>query len=173
MEGKGVGGTLRTTALVLGAIAGAMLILAFYRGGGDLVLQGLEMAGNTLWRNLLILLLGFVIAGLAQVLIPQDLITRWLGEEAGIRGILIGCVAGGLVPGAPYAVFPLVATLYRQGAGIGTIVGFVSAWSLWSVSRLPVEIALIGSKPALMRYAVTFVVPPLAGMLAQAIERLY
>jgi uncharacterized membrane protein YraQ (UPF0718 family) len=107
------------------------------------------------------------------VLVPQDLITRWLGEEAGIRGILIGCVAGGLVPGAPYAVFPLVASLYREGAGMGTVVGFVSAWSLWSVTRLPVEIALIDPRAALMRYAVTFVVPPLAGMLAQAIERLY
>ena len=84
-----------------------MLLMAFYRGGGDLALEGLEVAGNTLWRNLIILLLGFV-----------------------------------------------------------------SAWSLWSVTRLPVEIALIDPKPALMRYAVTFVVPPLAGMLAQAIERL-
>jgi len=162
---------LRTTTLILGAIAGAMLVISFCRGGGDLALKGLEAAGNTLWRNLIILLLGFVIAGLAQALIPQDLITRWLGEEAGIKGILLGCVAGGLVPGAPYAVFPLVATLYREGAGMGTVVGFVSAWSLWSVTRLPVEIALIDPKPALMRYALTFVVPPLAGMLAQAAER--
>jgi hypothetical protein len=77
-----------------------------------------------------------------------------------------------LVPGAPYAVFPLVASLYREGAGIGTVVGFVSAWSLWSATRLPTEIALIDPKPALMRYAVTFAVPPLAGMLAQAVEHL-
>lgn len=171
-QGQG-GGTLRTTALVLTAVAGAMLTLAFYRGGGDLAWRGLKVAGNTLWRNLLVLLLGFAIAGLAQVLIPQDLITRWLGEEAGIKGILLGCVAGGLVPGAPYAVFPLVASLYQRGAGLGMVVGFVSAWSLWSVTRLPVEIALIGPKPALARYALTFVVPPLAGILAQAIGRLY
>ena len=56
-------------------------------------------------------------------------------------------------------------------ASLGAVVGFVTAWSLWSVTRLPVEIALIDSKPALIRYAVTFVVPPLAGLLAEAIAR--
>ena len=132
----------------------------------------LTAAGRTLWRNLPILLLGFVIAGLAQVIIPRELITRWLGTKAGLRGVLVGCVLGGLVPGAPYASFPLVASLYRAGAGLGAVVGYVSAWALWSVSRLPVEIALIDTNPALVRYAVTFVVPPLAGLAAEAVTRL-
>jgi hypothetical protein len=52
------------------------------------------------------------------------------------------------------------------------VVGFVTAWSLWSVSRLPVEMALIDPKVALVRYAVTFVVPPIAGLLAEPIIRL-
>jgi uncharacterized membrane protein YraQ (UPF0718 family) len=118
-----------------------------------------------------LLLLGFVLAGLVQVLIPRDLITRWLGDEAGAKGILIGCVVGGLFPGSPYAAFPLVASLYQAGASLGAIVGFVSAWALWSVSRLPLEIALIGARPALIRYAVTLIVPPLAGMLAEVVDR--
>jgi hypothetical protein len=52
------------------------------------------------------------------------------------------------------------------------VVGFVSAWALWSVSRLPVEMALIDPRPALVRYAVTFLVPPVAGLLAEPIARL-
>jgi uncharacterized membrane protein YraQ (UPF0718 family) len=76
------------------------------------------------------------------------------------------------VPGSPYAVFPIVGGLYKAGASLGAVVSFVSAWSLWSVSRLPVEMALVDPKPALVRYAITFVVPPIAGLLAQAIARL-
>ena len=159
------------TTLILAAVAIILLAIAFWRGR-DLPLAGLLAAGRTLWRNLPLLLLGFVVAGLAQVLIPKDLITRWLGSEAGVKGVLVGCVIGGLVPGAPYATFPLVAVLYRAGASLGAVVGFVSAWSLWSVSRLPLEVALIDSRPALIRYAVTFVVPPIAGLLAEAIARL-
>jgi uncharacterized membrane protein YraQ (UPF0718 family) len=171
MSQKRKGGKpMDTTTLILAAVAVILLAIAFWRGR-DLPLAGLQAAWRTLWRNLLLLLLGFVVAGLAQVLIPRDLITRWLGAQAGVKGVFIGCLVGGLVPGAPYATFPLVAALYRAGASLGAVVGFVSAWALWSVSRLPVEMALIDPKPALVRYAVTFIVPPLAGLLAEAIAR--
>jgi uncharacterized membrane protein YraQ (UPF0718 family) len=164
--------SMETTTLVLGGIAMAMLAAAFWRGR-DLPVAGLMAAGRTLWGNLPMLLLSFLIAGLAQVLIPKDVIAHWLGTAAGVKGVLIGCVVGGLVPGSPYAVFPVVAALYRAGAGIGAVVGFVSAWSLWSVTRLPVEMALIDPKPAIIRYVVTFAVPPLAGLLAEGVARLY
>jgi uncharacterized membrane protein YraQ (UPF0718 family) len=118
-----------------------------------------------------LLLLSFVIAGVAQVLIPKDLVAGWLGSQAGIKGILIGSVVGGLVPGSPYAVFPVVGALYKSGASLGAVVSFVSAWLLWSVSRLPVEMALIDPKAALIRYSITFIVPPIAGLIAQALTR--
>ena len=160
------------TVAILGAITIVLLIVAYIRGH-DLPLAGLRVAGKTLWRNLPILLLGFVLAGLAQVLLPKSLITQWLGAESGLKGILIACVAGGLVPGTPYAVFPLIASLYRAGAGVGAVVGFVSAWSLWSVARLPVEMALIDPKVAIIRYVVTFALPPLAGVIADVLTRWY
>lgn len=157
--------------LILLVVAFVLLGIALLQGR-DVALAGLRAGGQTLWRNLALLLLGFIIAGLAQVLIPKELVTRWLGAKSGIRGILIACVVGGIAPGAPYATFPLVASLYAAGASIGAVVGFVTAWALWSVSRLPVEIALIDARPALIRYAVTFIVPPLAGMLAQVVSRI-
>lgn len=160
-----------TTMLVLVVVAGILLVLAFIKGR-TLPMAGLQAAGKTLWSNLPLLLLSFVIAGLVQVLLPRELITGWLGTQSGIKGIFISSAVGGLIPGAPYAVFPIVAGLYKGGASLGAVVSFVSAWSLWSVSRLPLEIALIDPKAALIRYAITFVVPPVAGLLAQAIARL-
>ena len=98
------------TTLILAVVAVILLVVAFWRGR-ELPLAGLRAAGLSLWRNLALLLLGFLIAGLAQVLIPKELITRWLGAQVGFKGVLIGCVVGGLVPGASYAAFPLVASL--------------------------------------------------------------
>jgi uncharacterized membrane protein YraQ (UPF0718 family) len=169
-EEKGRSIKLDAATLVLAVVSALLLIVAFLIER-DLPLAGVLAAARTLRRNLLLLLLGFLVAGLAQVLIPKDLIAEWLGAEAGAKGIFIGCIVGGLVPGAPYATFPLVGALYRAGASLGAVVGFVSAWALWSVTRLPTEMALVDPKPALVRYAVTFVVPPLAGLLAQWIER--
>jgi uncharacterized membrane protein YraQ (UPF0718 family) len=163
-------GSMDTTTWVLVGATVMLLAVAYWRGR-DLPLAGLKAAATTLWRNLAILLLGFALAGLAQVLIPRDSVSRWLGTEAGFRGVLVGCAVGGVFPGSPYAAFPMVAVLYKSGASLGAVVGFVCAWSLWSVSRLPVEIALIGAKPALVRYVLTLVVPPLAGLAAEAVTR--
>jgi uncharacterized membrane protein YraQ (UPF0718 family) len=160
---------MKTTVWILAIIVGGLLIIAYLRER-HLPIDGLIAGGQSLWRNLAVLLLGFAIAGLAQVLIPKELITSWIGQDSGFKGILIRCVLGGLIPGAPYATFPLIAVLYQNGASMGAIVGFVSAWGLWSISRLPVEIALIDPKPALIRYAITFVVPPLAGLTAEIIR---
>ena len=79
---------------------------------------------------------------------------------------------GGLIPGSPYAVFPIAGGLYQAGAGLGAMVGFISAWSLWSISRLPVEIALISPKAAFTRYAITFIFPPIAGLAAHAFSKI-
>lgn len=159
-----------TVTLIMISLAIALLIFAFTRGGG-LAKEGLKSAGKTLWSNLPLLLAGFLIGGLVQVLLPAELIQAWLGKEAGVKGVLIGCVAGGLIPGSPYVIFPIIGGLYKAGAGVGSVVGFVSAWSLWSVSRFPMEIALIDPKVATLRYAITFLVPPLAGLLANGLAR--
>ena len=60
-----------TTTLILAAVAAILLTIAFWQGR-DLPLAGLLAAGRTVWRNLPILLLGFVIAGLVQVLVPKE-----------------------------------------------------------------------------------------------------
>jgi uncharacterized membrane protein YraQ (UPF0718 family) len=137
----------------------------------NLAISGIKSASATLWENLVILLVGFLLAGLIQVLIPKELIVNWLGNQAGFKAVLIGCVAGGLIPGSPYAVFPIAGGFYKAGAGLGAMVGFISAWALWSVTRFPVEIALINPKLAMIRYAITFIVPPAAGTLALVLNK--
>ena len=160
--------------IVMAIIAVVLLVVAYFRGS-DLPVAGLKAGGRTLWNNLpsveryRLLLFSFAVAGLVQVLIPRELVSRWLGTEAGFRGIMLGCIVGGLVPGAPYATFPIVAALYRSGAGIGAVVGFVTAWALWSVGRIPTEVALIGPRVTLVRFLSTLVFPPVAGLIAHVV----
>jgi len=161
---------MNSYTLILVGVAAVLLIYALIRGE-NLALAGIKLTGTTIWNNLILMMAGFLIAGLMQVLVPAELIARWLGEASGIKAILIGCVTGGIVPGAPYVVFPIVAGLYKAGASLGAVVGFVTAWSLWSVSRLPVEMALINPKAALIRYGITFIVPPAAGLLAHTLGK--
>ena len=154
--------------LIMAGLALALLLVAYIKGQGQYI-AGLKFAMSTTVEILPMLIFAFIVAGMVRVLLPQELITKWVGAESGIRGILIGTVAGGLAPGGPYVSLPLAAALLRSGAGIGTMVAFLTGWSLWAVGRLPMEVGIMGWKFVLIRMASTFFFPPIAGLIAQTL----
>lgn len=162
---------------VLLAVVVVLAGLAWSRGGWSLVLQGLLVGGKVLWSILPLLVFAFLVAGFVQALVREETVRRWLGAESGWRGIALACVAGALMPGGPYAYYPVAAVLLKSGAGLGVLVAFVTAKNLWSVTRLPMEFALLGPRLTIVRFLLTLVVPPVVGVLAQvlfggAVERI-
>jgi len=147
------------------AIAVILLVVAYLQGD-NLHFLGLKTGAKMLGQVMPLLIIAFIIAGLIQVLIPKEFIIKWLGKEAGFKGILFGTLAGGLTPGGPFVCFPIIASIYKSGAGIGTVVAYITAWSLVSMARLPYEISLISPKFAAIRLACTFFFPPIAGLIA-------
>jgi len=141
--------------------------LAYAQGGWSDVGGGFLSGVSILFRESLLLAAAFLTAGLLQALVKKEVITRWLGREAGIKGILLACLGGGLIPGGPYAYYPIAGALLSSGAGLGVLVAFVSAKNLWSVSRLPYEFAILGPTITVRRYLITFLIPPLLGMLVE------
>ena len=154
--------------IIMGIIAIVLLFIGYQKGGGEHIL-GLKTAGNLLIQIVPLLICAFIIAGMVQVLVPQGLISRWVGVESGFRGILIGTAIGGITPGGPYISMPIAAGLLRTGAGIGTMVAFITAWSLLAIHRLPLEIGIMGWQFTLIRLACVFFFPPIAGLLANTL----
>ena len=151
--------------IIMGVIAVVLLFIGYQKGGGEHIL-GLKSAGNILIQILPLLILAFIVAGMIQVIIPHEMISRWVGAESGLRGILVGTAIGAFTPGGPYTTMPIAAGLLRAGASVGTMVAFLTAWSLWAVTRLPLEVGLMGWKFTLIRLACTFFFPPIAGFIA-------
>ena len=141
--------------------------LAYTRGGWQIVLAGFKSGITILGRESILLVAAFLTAGLLQALVKKEFITRWLGREAGLKGILLACLGGGLIPGGPYAYYPFAGALLSSRAGLGVLVAFVTAKNLWSVSRLPYEFAILGGTITLRRYLITFLIPPLMGILVE------
>ena len=151
--------------IIMGVIAITLLIIAYNKGGGEYIL-GLKSAGNMLIEVIPLLIFAFIIAGMIQILVPHEMISRWIGAESGFRGLLVGSALGGIAPGGPFVSLPIAAGLLRAGASVGTMVAFLTGWSLWAVSRLPLEFGLLGWKFTLIRLACTFFFPPIAGLIA-------
>ena len=151
--------------IVMGLLAVVLIFISYNKGGGEHIL-GLKAGGSMLLQIAPLLIFAFIIAGMVQVLLPVEMISKWVGTESGFRGVLIGTVVGGFAPGGPYISLPIAAGLLRVGASVGTMVAFLTSWSLWGVSRLPLELGIMGWKFTLIRLACTFFFPPIAGLIA-------
>ncbi len=152
--------------IVMGVLAIVLLIIGYYKGQGQHI-SGMKSALNMTVQILPLLFFSFIVAGMVQILIPRELLSKWIGVESGMRGIFIGALAGSLTPGGPYVTLPIAAGLLRSGASAGTMVAFLTGWSLWAIQRLPMEVGIVGWKFALIRLASTFFFPPIAGWIAQ------
>lgn len=157
------------TTLALTGVALALAGVAWWQGGPELALSGLAQGGKTLLSVVPLLIAAFLTAGLVQALVTREIVARWLGAEAGWRGIALACLGGALIPGGPYVYYPIAGALLQTGASLGVLVAFVTAKNLWSVTRLPMEFALLGSHLTLIRMGVTLAVPPLLGILAETL----
>ena len=154
--------------IIIGALAVIFLFIGYSKGQGQHI-AGMRSALNMTVQILPLLIFAFIVAGMVQVLVPQELLSKWVSVESGMRGILIGTVAGALAPGGPYVSLPVAAGLLHAGAGVGTMVAFLTGWSLWAVSRLPMEVGILGWRFTFIRIASTFFFPPIAGLIAQVI----
>ncbi len=151
---------------ILMGIAALVLVVVGYLKGGDQHITGLKAGVVMVVQIMPLLLFAFIMAGMIQALLPDDLIAKWVGVESGLRGIIIGTLAGAVTPGGPYVSMPIAAGLLRAGASMGTMVAFLTAWSLWAFARLPLEIGIMGWKFTFVRLACSFFFPPIAGLIA-------
>ena len=157
------------TPLFLFLVALVLAAITWQLGGPSLALEGLISGGGFLLRVLLLLIAAFLTAGFIQALVNKEMVTRWLGTGSGWRGLALACLGGALIPGGPYVYYPIAGALLNTGAGIGVLVAFITAKNLWSVSRIPMELALLGPDLTLIRFGITFIIPPVLGFLAETL----
>ncbi|MDO5041476.1 MAG: hypothetical protein Q4D95_05240 [Peptoniphilus sp.] len=93
-----------------------------------------------------LLLIGFSLSFL-----DAQTISRLLGADSGIKGMIIagtiGCIT--LIPG--FVAFPLAASLLAAGAGYGQLAIFISTLMMVGLATLPLEIKYFGKKLAIKR----------------------
>jgi uncharacterized membrane protein YraQ (UPF0718 family) len=159
------GALLGLVAVVLGLVA-----VAWWRGGMPLVRDGLGGGVKMVLDSGLLVVVSFLAAGLAQVLIPREWLPRALGIDSGLRGILLATGAGLLTPSGPFVAIPIAAAMGASGAATGPLVAYVSGWGLLAVHRLVAwEIPILGARLALTRWGVCLVLPVVAGLLARLV----
>jgi len=156
------------SALVPLFLLGGLISIAFVRKGTAAVGEGFSKSGTIFLGVAPQLLIGFLLAGFAALVVPQEGVARLLGERSGARGLLLASLAGMLTPGGPFTHFPLLAALRSQGAAIGPLSAYITAWSLLGLHRIVLwEGPLLGWRFVMIRAGASLLFAPAIGWIAQ------
>lgn len=158
-----------TSTAVMAAAAVLALIVVYWKSPAAAE-RGLNATGSLLLEITPRMIAAFTLAGLFQAVVPEELIVRWMGHGSGWRGLIIGMSLGGITPGGPMTHFPVIASLFKMGVGVGPLVAYLTAWSLFGLQRVIMwEIPFLGAKVVAIRVAVSLFFPFLAGWLCEMI----
>ena len=156
-------------------VFGLLIVLcgvAIGRGGTPLLGEALGSGARLFVRFGAVIFLSFLVAGLAEALMPREWVAAALGEESGMKGLLLASAAGAITPAGPFVSMPLAAGMLRSGAAPAAIITFLSAWSLISIHRLFAwEIPILGAPFALTRWSLCLALPILVGWAARLFIR--
>jgi uncharacterized protein len=156
----------------MGALAVLATAVAWLRSPA-LAWQGAVNAVQLFLGVLPAMLVGFLLGGMVLVLLPQHLVAAYAGEQSGVRGLVLATVAGAITPGGPFVAFPLVASLWQAGTGIGPLVAYLTAWSLLGFNRIVIyEGPIMGWRFVAVRVLSVVLVPVTVGYLATWVARL-
>jgi uncharacterized membrane protein YraQ (UPF0718 family) len=158
------------TSTAIMTAAAVLAFVAVYWKSPDAAQRGLNATGSLLLEITPRMIAAFTLAGLFQAVVPEDVIVRWMGQGSGMRGILIGMTLGTVTPGGPMTHFPVIASLFKMGVGVGPLVAYLTAWSLFGLQRIIMwEIPFLGLQVVAIRVGVSLFFPLLVGWLTQMI----
>jgi uncharacterized membrane protein YraQ (UPF0718 family) len=156
--------------LLWGSVA-AVGFIAYQRG--RLVLTSSLRQGTLDFINIVPrIALGVIGSGYIAAVIPQEIITGWLGPNSGWPSVLTAVIAGAATPGGPVVGFSIGAVALKSGGGMPQVVAYVIAWALFAFQRVILwEIPFMPARFVWFRAAVSLPFPFLAAAIAMAIGK--
>jgi uncharacterized membrane protein YraQ (UPF0718 family) len=138
--------------LILSSLAVVFAVVAYLKDP-SLPALGARNGLALLWFIIPRLVPALILAGMLQVVIPQETVARYFGRQSGFDAICMGSMAGVITPGGPMVSVPL-------------LVAYMTAWSLFGMQRIIAwEAPLMGWHFVAVRTASSLVFPIVAGWL--------
>lgn len=114
--------------------------------------QSLTVSFDSFLEMLTILPPVFILMGLMDVWVPKEVMMKYMGKEARMKGGMIAFLLGSLSAGPLYASFPVAAMFLKKGVSLTNVYIFLGAWSTTKVPLMMFEITQLGIPFALLRF---------------------
>lgn len=113
---------------------------------------------------------GCLLGAFITEILPHEKVSRALGPESGLKGLLIGTAFGAILPGGPFTAYPVAAALLTVGADFGATIAMVVSWTLIGYGRaIAWELPILGADFTLWRIILSVPIPILAGALGRLV----
>ncbi len=99
----------------------------------------------------------FILLGLLDVWVPRETMIKYMGEEAGLKGIALAIFLGSAAAGPLYGAFPIAAVFMKKGAKFSNVLIFIGAWSTTKIPMFLFELSSLGAEFALTRLAMSLI----------------
>jgi uncharacterized membrane protein YraQ (UPF0718 family) len=157
---------------VLIAIVGSCAAYVYWRDGLDKFIAVVWDDTDLFLSMLPKVLAGCLTAAFLTILLPREIINRWVGADAGFKGIVISFLAGIILPGGPFTIFPIAGAFVAMGADIAAAVTLITSWTLLGLNRVVTwEMPFLGFDFVSWRYVAALPLPIIAGLLVRVIEK--
>jgi uncharacterized membrane protein YraQ (UPF0718 family) len=155
-------------------VVGAAALTVYLRDGQarfiEILIGDVALFGEMLPK----VLAGCLIGAFLTLLLPREMVARWVGGESGLLGLVIATLVGAILPGGPITIFPIASAFIVVGADIGATVAFVTSWTLLGYTRALVwELPFFGPDFVLWRIIVAAPLPIVAGLLARVAIKIW
>jgi uncharacterized membrane protein YraQ (UPF0718 family) len=156
------------SAAVIALLAITAAATVYVRDGQDrflaILTDDLGLFGTMLPK----VLAGCLIGAFVTLLLPRETVSRWVGADSGVGGILLATLAGAILPGGPFTIYPVAAAFLLAGADAGAACAFVISWTLLGYTRALVwELPFFGLDFVTWRILFSLPLPILAGLAAR------
>ncbi|SRR4030042_333783 len=131
--------------------------------------ESLKIALRTFIKILPMIIIIIIFIGFLLGFLPPDMISRIIGEQAGVLGILITAVLGSILFIPALISFPLAASLLNSGASIMSVAAFITTLTMVGIMTLPLEIKEMGKKITMLRNVFSFIFAIIIALIIGAI----
>ena len=142
-------------------VTGLSLIVSFIINQ-EKTIQGLKRGWMKFYKTLPSYLMLLILISIV-LLLSEDLIVEYLGQDNIFLGLLFSLGVGSVTMMPGFIAYPLARILLQRGVPYMVIAGFVTSLMLVGVVTYPLEKSYMGRKATIIRNIMSFVV---AGLIA-------
>jgi len=132
----------------------SVMLIVLIMINNQLGFKALNIVAYSFKEMLLVIPPIFILLGLLDVWVPKETMIRYMGDDSGIKGIVLSILIGSAAAGPLYGAFPVAAVFMKKGVKFSNILIFIGAWSTTKIPMFLFEMTSLGAKFAVTRLLV-------------------